>query len=344
MSLRMTLEEIRDLVGECEIVGEPDFLCRSVAPLDAAEGHQLSFVKHSGYFDQARASRAGALFVPEWIEGSGAHQLVVASPFLAFGLVLQRIAREKRRQPAGIHPKAVIGEPVHLGGDVTIGPGAVISDEAKIGAGTTIYANVFVGQRSTLGRECVIHPNVVIMEDVHLGDRVVVHGGTVIGADGYGYVQHDGRHLKVPQIGAVVVGDDVEIGALATIDRATLSETRIGRGTKIGDLCHVAHNCQIGEDVLFLPIAAIGGSVTIGDRATLAGRAACIDNLTIGEDATLAATAVAYKDVDAGAKMWGNPARERTREMRVQAGLSRLPEMRRELREIKASLESRAAG
>ena len=160
----------------------------------------------------------------------------------------------------------------------------------------------------------------------------------MIGGDGYGYAQVDGRHVKMPQVGAIEIGDDVEIGALATIDRATLDKTVIGRGTKIGDLAHVAHNSQVGEDVLLLPTCAVAGSARVGDRVILAARGGIIDNLTVGEDAILGACCVTYKDVPPGVTMWGNPAREKGLEMRIQALLRRLPRMYKDLSKIKSRL------
>jgi len=338
VELTMTLAGVRDLVGAREILGDASFMCESIAVLDRAGPHQLSFVKDKRYYDAARRSGAGALLVPEAIDGFGGHQLVVENPYLAFGLVLAQIARERRRQPAGIHPTAVVDESAEIGEDVTIGAGAVVREEAWIAARAVLYANVYVGQRSRVGCDAILYPNVVVMEDITLGDRVVIHPGTVLGAEGYGYVQHEGRHLKVPQVGEIAIGDDVEIGALATIDRATIDRTTIGRGTKIGDLVHIAHNCTIGEDVLLLPTVAVSGSVTIGDRALLAGRAGTSDNLTIGEGAVLGGTSVAFKDVPAGASMWGSPARDKALQMRIEAALGRLPEMQRDLRELKKKL------
>lgn len=333
--LGMTLAEIRSFIGEGEIVGSPDFLCRSVASLDKAQKDQLSFVKDRRYFDQAHETGAGALLVPEFIDGFEGHQLVVTDSHRAFGQLLAKIALQKRHQSAGVHPGAQVDESAKIGVDVTIGIGAVVREGATIGDRSVLYANSYVGQRSVLGADTVLYPNVLILEDVTLGDRVLIHGGTVVGSDGYGFVQHEGQHLKIPQVGAVVIGDDVEIGALTTIDRATLDATVIGNGTKIGDLCHIAHNCQIGEHVLVLPTVAISGSVTVGDGAIFAGRSGCADNLHIGEGAVLGGTSVAFKDVPAGAQMWGNPARDKMQEMRIQAAMRRLPEMQRELRAVK---------
>jgi UDP-3-O-[3-hydroxymyristoyl] glucosamine N-acyltransferase len=337
--LQMTLEEVRDLIGGGEILGNPGFFCSSVASLDHARPDQLSFVKDSRYFDEARRSQAGALLVPERIKGTEAEQLVVEQPFMMFGMILQHIAREKRRQPGGIHANATVSDSARLGHDVTIGAGAVVREEAVIGDRAVIYPNVYIGQRSLVGADCVLYPNVIIMEDVTLGERVIIHGGTIIGADGYGYLQHEGKHIKIPQVGEIEVGDDVEIGALTTIDRAAIDTTEIGRGTKIGDLVHIGHNCEVGEDVLILPTVAVSGSVSIGNRAVLAGRAGTSDNISIGEGAVLGGTCVAFKDVKAGAVMWGNPAREKNLQMRIEACLSSLPDMKRELTKLRKRFE-----
>ena len=337
--LGMTLEQIREHIGEGEIIGAPGFVCESVASLDQAGGDQLSFVKDQRYAEQAKESAAGALLVPARIDGLRCNQLVVVDPYRSFGVLLVKIAELARAQAEGVHPRAVVHETARIGEGAIVGAGAVVQEGASIGDRAVVYANAFIGQRSVIGADTTIYPNVVIREDVVVGDRVIIHCGTVIGSDGYGFVQHEGRHLKIPQVGGVEIGDDVEIGALATIDRATLDRTVIGRGTKIGDLCHIAHNCRIGEDVLLLPTVAVSGSVTIGDRAVLAGRSGTADNLTIGEGAVLGGTAVAFKDVPPGAQMWGNPAREMALEMRIQAVMRRLPEMQRDLRTVKKKLD-----
>ena len=338
--LGLTLQQVRDLVGSGEIVGDAGFHCQAVASLEAAGPDELSFARDRRYFEAALASKAGALLVPETIEGATAHQLVVDEPFMAFGQILLHIAAEKRRQPAGIHPTAVVAEHAELGEGVTIGAGAVVREGTTLGDRVVVYANAYIGQRSTVGADSVLHPGVTIMEDVSIGERVIIHGGTVIGSDGYGYLQHQGRHLKIPQIGDIEIGDDVEIGALVTIDRAALDTTIIGRGTKIGDLVHVGHNCEIGEDVLLLPTVAISGSVRVGDRVIFAGRAGASDNITIGEGAVLGGTSVAFKDVEPGAVMWGNPARTRMQQMRIQATLGSLPDMRRQLKDLQRRMDS----
>ncbi len=339
--LDLTLAEVRELAGDGEIVGDPDVRCHRVATLERAGPEELSFVKSRRFLAAARESKAGALLVPEPVDGFAGAQLVVADPAAALARILARIALEQRRQPAGVHPAAHVDPAAELGEGVTVGPGAVVREGARVGDRSVLWANAYLGQRSSIGVDSVLYPNAVVLEDVSAGDRLVVHAGAVIGAEGYGYTQADGRHVKIPQVGEIAIGDDVEIGALATVDRATIDRTTIGRGTKIGDLVHVAHNVTIGEDVLILPTVAISGSVTIGDRAILAGRAGTVDNISIGAGAVLAATSVAYKDVPEGVQMWGNPAREKSQQMRIQSDLARLPEMLRELRHLKKKLDER---
>ena len=341
--LGLTLDEIVALLaaaGEVKIHGDGAFRCTEILPLGLAGKGDLGFLRDPGRAQEAIQSRAGALLVGEHLADCKAHQIVVAEPMAAFVLLLRFVADEKRKQDCGVDPRALVEEGVELGAEVTVGAGVVVRRGAVLGERVVIYPNAYIGARSHVGDDSVIHPNVTIMEDVTIGKRVVVHGGTVIGCDGYGFLPHEGRQVKIPQVGEVVIGDDVEIGACSTIDRATIGRTVIGRGTKIGDLVHVAHNCEIGEDVLLLPTVAISGSVKVGDRAIFAGRAGCAGHITIGEGAQVGATSVAYKDVPAGAQVWGNPANEKITEMRIQSALRKLPEMQKELRALKKKVQT----
>lgn len=336
--LGLTLNQIAEYVDGAQIVGNSGFFCRSVAPLDSATANDLSFVRDGKARKQVSQSRAGALVVDERLEGVDAHQLVVPDVMAAMIRVLDYVATVKRKHEVAIHPQAVVAKDAEIGSDVVIGAGAVVEAGAVVGDRAMIYANTYIGLRSRVGDDSIVHPNVTIMEDVTIGDRAIVHSGTVIGCDGYGFVPFEGRQVKVPQVGEVVIGDDVEIGACTTIDRGTISATEIARGTKIGDLVHIAHNVQIGEDVLLLPTVAVSGSTKVGDRAIFAGRAACAGHLTIGEGAVLGAATSVYKDVEPGAVLWGSPARDKATEMRVQSALSKLPEMMKEIREIRRAL------
>ena len=335
--LDKTIDEVRGLLAEegiaSEFQGDGAFLCRSVGSLEAAGPDQLSFAKDERTL-HASNTRAGALVVPAETARLEAHQIVVSDPFAAFVVILRHIDYERRRETTGVHSSAVVAESASIGTDVSIGPGATVRGGASIGDRTVLHANSYVGRRSRIGRDCVLFPGVVVMEGVTLGRSVTVHAGTVIGCDGYGYIQRGGRHVKIPQVGTVEIGDDVEIGSLVTIDRAALDATVIGRGCKIGDLVHIAHNVTIGEHTLVVPTVRIAGRATIGSGVVLAGAAGVADGIVVGDGAVLGGTTVAYRDVPPGAVLYGDPARPKTHQLRIEAVLNRLPQMERDLRRL----------
>ena len=335
--LEKTLDEIRALLAaegiSSELHGAGGFLCGSVASLEYAGPGQLSFAKDERTL-RSTATRAGALIVPTATTRLAAHQLITPDPFAAFVVILRHIDRERRRETPGIHPTAVVAPSASIGADVSIGPGVTVRADASVGDRTVLHANSCVGRRSRIGDDCVLFPGVVVMEDVRVGHRVVVHGGAVIGCDGYGYLQRNGEHTKIPQVGTVEIGNDVEIGAQVTIDRATLDATVIGRGSKLGDLVHIAHNTIVGEHCLILPLAKTAGGAKLGDGVVLAGGAAAADGVTVGDRAMLGGTTVTYRDVPAGAVLYGDPARPKMHQLRIEAVLDRLPRMERDLRTL----------
>lgn len=343
-TLDMTLDELRQLLCEGELFGDGTFRCRELRGLEDAGPEDLSFVKSRKHLAAARESRAGALLVPERDDEISAHQLVLEKPFVALAKVLARLASIKRAWEPGIHETAVVHETARIGAGVYLGPGAVVDREAVIGDGAAVHANAFVGPRCVVGEDCVLHPTVVLREDVILGARVTVRSGSVLGSEGYGFLPTEGAPVPIPQVGGLEVGNDVEIGALATIDSATFGRTVIGDATKIGDMVHVGHNCRIGKNVMLLPLTAISGSVKIGDGVIFAGRSAAADNLEVGAGARIGAASVVYKDVPAGVERWGSPARPKRDAMRIEALLGRLPELFREVRDLADRLDEGEPG
>ena len=324
--MQYTLQQVAEITGG-QIDGDPNTPIAGVASVAEAKPGDLSFAESERYFDQARQSEASAFVLPTALPDLNKPAIVNPMPRLAFGKLLYVIAQQQQKQPSGMHPTAVIGESAEIGEGVSIGPNVVIGRGAKIGDRVTIYGNAFIGDRSQIGEDTVIHANVSIREDVTVGKRGIIHMGAVIGADGYGFVQHGGQHIKIPQVGDVRIGDDVEIGACTTIDRAAIDSTIIGNGVKMDNHCHVAHNCIIGEHTLLVAYTRMGGGVKIGKNVVLSADVRMVDNVTVGDGAILGAGTGVMNDVEPGAQLWGRIAKPAGDERRLQVIFRQLPKV-----------------
>jgi UDP-3-O-[3-hydroxymyristoyl] glucosamine N-acyltransferase len=254
--------------------------------------------------------------------------------------VVEAFSTKREKRGKGVHPTAIIGENVKIGEDAWIQAYAFIGDNAQIGDRVVICPFVYIGAHTQIGAQTFIYPNVTIREDVRIGERVMIHSGTVIGSDGFGFAQVSDRHHKVPQIGTVIIEDDVEIGANVAIDRG-LRETVVGRGTKIDNLVQIAHNVVIGEDCVIVAQVGIAGSTEIEDRVTLAGQAGVVGHIRIGADAQIAARAGISKDIPSGPCVWsGTPAVPHTKELRLQASMRKLPDLINQFREMEKKIEA----
>lgn len=331
-----TLGDLAARLG-AELVGGEAAACLSgVANPEEATSGDLVFLLEERYASRVSASLAGACVAARPVEGKAT--LVVASPRRAMALALALF--DPTPPLVGRHPLACVDPSAEVGRDVAMGPGVVVGPGARIGAGCVLHAGVVVGAQARLGKDCLLHPHVVVRERCRLGDRVVVQPGAVIGADGYGFVTEGGKHHKIPQIGIVEVGDDVEIGSNVTIDRATLGRTEIGQGTKIDNLVHVGHNVRIGEHGLLVSQVGLSGSVTLGDRVTLAGQSGVAGHLSLGDDVVVAAKTGVTKSVPARTMVSGFPARPHREELRRQAALDQLPELIAQVKALRAELEA----
>ena len=326
-----TLRDIQAQVGGT-IAGDPEVRIVGVNALESAQPGELTFAESPKHAAGLRTSRASAVIVPLGVRGTpGPALLRVEHPRLAFVKALY-LFQPAAQRAGGIHREAMVAPDAELGEGVTVRECAVIRSRARIGRETLIESGAFVGEEVTIGERCVIGPNVVIMRGCRVGDRVIIHGGTVIGADGFGYVWAEGRHLKIPQLGNVVIEDDVELGANVCVDRATFGSTLIKRGTKIDNLVQIAHNDVIGEDVTISGQAGLAGSVKVGNRAIFGGQVGVADHLTIGDDARLGAGSGVIKDVRPGETVWWFPARPIKQVKQELAALALLPELLTKLR------------
>ena len=333
-----TLGELAALVGGV-VRGDAERRFQAVRSLAAAGPDDLSFVTSAKYRDEARQSAAGALLVGR-DEPELPHDLLIcANPSWALAEVLRRF-HPPVVPPPGVHSTAVVGAGCAIDPQASVGPHVVVGDGSRVEAGALLHAGVVVGRNCRVGAGSVLHPRVVLYDDTELGARVIVHSGAVIGADGFGYAVHEGKIVKVPQVGRVVLEDDVEIGANTTIDRAALEETRIGAGSKLDNLVQVGHNVRLGRGCMLSGQVGLAGSATLGDGVVMGGRAGSAGHLEIGSGAQVAATGVVFQSVPAGAKVGGTPAVPLAQWRREVMLLPRLGELFRRVRR----LERTAAG
>lgn len=332
-----TLGEIAEYVGG-KLEGDPKKKIEGCSSLEEAGPDEISFVASPRYASLLARSRAGAVLLSGVPPGGlSIPYILVADASAAFAKLVAWMYPEPRPAP-GVHPLAVVSRGVRLGKDVTVGPLAVIEEGACVGDRTVIGAQCYLGAGVQIGADCRLFPLVTVMDRCRLGDRVVVHSGAVIGSDGFGYFQEGERHVKIPQRGNVEIGEDVEIGANTTIDRARIATTRIGAGTKIDNLVQIAHNVKIGRNCLICGASGLSGSVELGDGVILAGGVGVKDHVKIGDGAVVLARSGVGEDIPAGAVFMGFPAVERMRFWRREAALRRLPEIVSDLAKIKKKL------
>ena len=331
MSLKVS--EIAELTGGVREGEEREIL--NVAPLESAGPADLSFVGTRKAAAMAVASQAGCLLVTHDFP-AGRTLIRVADPRAAFARTISALY-PRIPLPPGIHPTAVIAGTAHVDASAAVGPHAVIGDRCRIGARSRIGAGCAIGEGVVIGSDCILHPNVTLYPDVTIGDRVILHSGCVLGADGFGFVLTSGHYEKFPQIGRVEVGDDVEIGANSCVDRAALGVTLIGDGTKLDNLVHVAHNCRIGKHVVVAAQTGFSGGVVVEDYAVIGGQVGVGDKARIESGAVVGSGAgiLTSKIVRKGQPVWGTPARPLKQHLEQLANLARLPELRREVAELK---------
>jgi UDP-3-O-[3-hydroxymyristoyl] glucosamine N-acyltransferase len=332
---------VRDVAAwvEGEVVGDPAGVIRAAKPLSDAPGAEdITVVLDEKFLSQFHASNAGAAVVDQSVPLNGKTLVRVKDPLMAFVTIVQRMHGRPAATWTGIHPTAVIHPTATIGPDADIGPHATIGEGTVIGARCRLQPGVTIGPFCKLGDDVAFGPQVVVYDRTVIGSRVIIHANSVIGGDGFGFRMVQGRHIKVPQVGNVEIGDDVEIGACTTIDRATFGTTRIGAGTKIDNQVQIAHNCQIGKHNVFAALVGIAGSVTTGDYVVMGGQVGIADHARIGDRAMLGAKSGIHGEVPADAKMLGAPATPAADQLRIMSSLEKLPKMLKEIREIKKKL------
>lgn len=333
----MKLRELADKIG-AELVGDGDVEITGAAGLADASKDRITYITDENMLLKLEESHAGAAIVPLGIKTARMPTLRAKNPRYAFSLALEAIY-SKPYEPRGISDKAVLGRDVSIGSDPSIYPYVVVDDGARLGSRVTLYPGVYIGRGSVIGDDCVLYPNVCIRDGVAVGNRVIIHAGSVIGSDGFGFVTESGRHHKIPQVGGVIIEDDVEIGANCTIDRATLGNTVIKKGTKLDNLVHIAHNVTIGEHCLFAAQVGIAGSTAVGNYVVLGGQVGVGDHVKISDRVMVAAQAGVIKDPGEGAIVGGTYAMPQREWLKVQAVLPKLPELKRLIAELQKQIK-----
>jgi len=336
----ITPEQLADRLGG-RLLGTGPELIVGVATLEQAQPDHVAWVATSSVLDRLGSSKAGVVVLPSTMPAPSGRCIVqVDDPESAIISLLHLFNPAKKLSPAGVHSAAHVDPSAVIDPTASIAAGVVIAANAVVGQNTRLHPGVVLGENVSIGSDCELRANVVVERGCVIGDRVIIHASTTIGADGFGYIFRDGNHIKIPQIGTVVIEDDVEIGANSCIDRARTGVTRIGRGTKIDNHVQIAHNCDIGEHVVIAGMTGIAGSTEIGDYAMIAGHVGIADHLRIGPGARIAAKSGVSRHVQAGETVRGYPAVENDRYVREQIALRRLPKLLEKLdpsREIEQS-------
>ncbi|MBE0477649.1 UDP-3-O-(3-hydroxymyristoyl)glucosamine N-acyltransferase [Candidatus Aerophobetes bacterium] len=331
--MNKSLKELALLVGG-KIKGDEHIIIKGVAKVEDVKEGEITFAVSGKFLSLAEKSKASAVIIPQEVENFSKPVIQTANPRLAFARVLEIFA-PLAPEFKGIHPSAIISEGVKIGRGATIGPLCIIQEGAKIGDNAYISGFSYLGRDVSVGERTFLHPRVTVLDKTSIGKKVIIHSGAIIGSDGFGFVKtEDSSYYKIPQIGRVVIEDAVEIGANVTIDRATTGETRIGRGTKIDNLVHIAHNVTVGKNVAIVALVGISGSSCVGDGAVLAGQVGISDHVSIGANSIVGAKSGITKDIPANSFVWGIPARDHLVQKKITAVVHRLPELLKRVQKL----------
>ena len=332
-----TVRELASLVGGT-VHGDAETTIHTIGSLDRAGTGTLAYAEGK-YLDSVATSRAACILVPSG-DFPGQTVIVVAQPRVAFAHIAPSLLTDERPFE-GVHPSAIVHETATLAPNVAVGPWTVIESGVRIGEGTTIYPGSYIGRDCRIGSDCALYPRVVLYAGVEIGDRVVLHAGTILGADGFGFVSDGDRQVKIPQVGRVTVGADVEIGANCCVDRGALDETVIGEGAKIDNLCQIAHNVHVGAHTVISSQTGVAGSSRIGHHAMIGGQVGIADYCRIDDHAIVGAQCgvPSRKRVPAGEVYWGTPARPLRHIKQQQAYLARLPKLADEVKRLRGEID-----
>jgi len=333
-----TLGELAEYVGG-RVCGDPNVHIKSASTLGRAEDGEISFLANNKYEKQLRTTKASAVIVGKETSNTTVPLLVAEDPYYAFMQIMVLLHGHRKHKKVGISPRSSISDSAKIGVDCHIHDFVTIADEARIGDGCIIYPGVHIGKGAQIGNDCIIYPNVVIYDGCRIGNRVIINANSAIGEDGFGYASHKGVHHKIPQIGIVIIEDDVEIGACCGVERGTLGDTVIGQGSKLGDLVAIGHGARVGAHCLLVAQVGIAGSTTLGHHCMVGGQVGIVGHVNIGNNVTIAAQAGVINSIPDNQVVLGAPAIEANQGKRAYSMIQYLPEMRQSIRELQSRIE-----
>ena len=337
-----TLEELARFVGG-KVFGDGSVEISSAATMDKASEGAITFLANKKYENQLLTTKASAIIVDREAE-SNANLIICDDPYFAFREIVVLLYGHRKHKKTGVSEKACVAETAIIGKGCDIHNFATVCDGAKIGAGCVLYPGAFVGENTTVGDECILYPNAVIFDRCVVGNRVIIQANVTIGEDGFGFATHQGQHYKIPHIGRAIIEDDVEIGAGCGIERGTLDDTIIGKGTKIGDMVAIGHGTKIGAGCLIVPLVGIAGSVTVGNYCIFGGQSGTVGHIKIGNKVRVGAQSGVINDVADGKEILGSPAIDSDISRRAYALIGSLPEMRKRIKELEKKLKKATDG
>lgn len=327
------LKELAELAGG-ELSGNGEVDIESAAPIETAAEGQITFLANPRYEKHLATTAASAVVLSHELEFDRLPVIRHKNPYYAFALILDRLYPEEELLPQEVHPSAVVSKSANTGPGCSVGALSYIGDDTTLGDNCTVMPKVYIGNQVKIGKNCRLYPGVNILDGTIIGDDVTIHSGTVLGSDGFGYAQHESGIKKVRQVGWVAIGNEVEIGANVTIDRGALGPTRIGNCVKIDNLVQVAHNVEIGDHSIIVSQVGISGSTRLGSKVILAGQVGLVGHIELGDGVRVGAQSGVSNDIPAGKTYFGYPARELMKAKRIEACISRLPELFKRVKEL----------
>jgi len=333
-----TLKQLAEYVGG-KVQGNPETKISGVATLEEARKSEITFFANKKYEKQLLETNASAVIVDKFVSGIKADLIISDDPYYSFAQIVTLLYGYRKHENTGIDPQANISETAQIGENCNIHKFATVSDNVKIGKNCQIYPGVFIGDGTTLGDNCILYPNVCVYENVHIGNNVILGANATVGEDGFGFATHGSEHYKIPHIGSVIIEDDVEIGSGSGIERGTISNTVIGKGSKLGDLIAIGHGTKVGKGCLLVAQVGIAGSTTIGDYCIIGGQAGITGHIKVGNMVKIGAQSGVINDIPDGSVIIGAPAIEQKDGKRAYALIKYLPKMKQSIRKLEKKLK-----